>query len=135
MRIVLIILMASGLCGCHTLCGTSHVIYVLSTGVDPGNCASSHHNTPSKEKRAFIRLATTVQDTTGLPFGLTGVDADPIDPPDRIGVYVPTGRRTIWYSCPNTPATNDNPHLTYDLAADGSYELVCATESYIRQLP
>ncbi|GAB3390352.1 hypothetical protein GCM10027432_28390 [Lysobacter fragariae] len=109
---------------------------VLMTGVDPGRCASVHHS-PSKDKSAFIRLATTVPDTTGLPYGLTGVDAKSFDSPDRIGIYVPAGRRTIWYSCPNTPATNDSPHLTYDFAADGGYELVCATgtESYIHQLP
>ena len=58
-------------------------------------------------------------------FGVNGV-GDPFQFEPRPILYVPKGRRVIWYGCPGFVYTDSGPSVTYRFKAGASYELVCS---------
>jgi hypothetical protein len=61
----------------------------------------------------------------GTAYGLDAIDDEPRIYGQRTSAEFLAGRRTVAYTCPDTPIGIDGSRLTFDFQAGSHYELVC----------
>ncbi|MGH8030117.1 MAG: hypothetical protein ACREO3_09295 [Arenimonas sp.] len=78
-------------------------------------------------QEATLRFVSSEVALVGISFGLDAVDQRALLLDQRTSTQLAAGRRTIWFTCPNEPATRDGSRLTFDFVPGKSYELSCGS--------
>ena len=89
---------------------------------------------PPSSEPASLSFVSNVQALAGIAYGIDAIDAQPSFFEQRVSANVSAGRRTVSFSCPDTPQMTGGSHLTFDFVAGRHYELVCepAKDAVIR---
>ena len=89
-----------------------------STGVDSPNPEAP----PGQAKLMF---QTGSQPFVSPSAGIDGIDSQRTVYGERLSADLSSGRRTVWYTCPDQPAMEGGSRMTFDFEAGEVYELVC----------
>jgi hypothetical protein len=82
------------------------------------------------EAPATLAFDSGIEALAGITYGLEAVDEQELAFGQKLATSVPTGTRTVRYSCPANGEGDGNGTLSFEFEAGQKYQLVCLPDAH-----